>query len=114
MPTYKEGDIYRAFRDIDIDRNGFLEWHEYQSCLNFLTDLKLTDEEALTLNLLADLNGDGRIDYSDFMKHFEAIVYLIKFHNELQAHYDELPERLQERMQANSGQGLQTQPSVAE
>ena len=106
MPSYKEGDIYRAFRDIDIDRNGFLEWHEYQSCLNTLNELKLTDEEALTLNLLADINGDGRIDYSDFMKHFESIVYLIKFHNELQAHYDELPERLQERMQANSGQGL--------
>jgi len=28
------------------------------------------------------------------MKHFEDIVFLIKFHNELQAHYDELPERL--------------------
>jgi len=32
------------------------------------------------------------------MKHFEDIMFLIKFHNELQAHYDELPERLQERM----------------
>jgi len=34
------------------------------------------------------------------MKHFESVVYEIKFHNELQAHYDELPERMQERMQA--------------
>jgi len=35
------------------------------------------------------------------MKHFEEILYVIKFHNELQAHYDELPERLQEKMAAN-------------
>lgn len=54
----------------------------------------MTKEEALTLNLLADIDGNGRIDYQEFMKHFEEILFLIKFHNELQSHYDELPERL--------------------
>jgi hypothetical protein len=43
------------------------------------------------------------------MKHFEEIVYLIKFHNELQAHYDELPERLQERLNANNQQASTAQ-----
>jgi len=48
------------------------------------------------------VDGDGKIDYQEFMKHFEEIMYMIKFHYELQAHYDELPERLQERMNATS------------
>lgn len=64
MPVYRDGDIFKAFRTIDVDRNGFLEWYEYQSCLEHLGDqLNLTKEEALTLNLLADVDGDGRIDY---------------------------------------------------
>lgn len=29
MPAYKDGDIFAAFRAIDVDRNGFLEWYEY-------------------------------------------------------------------------------------
>ena len=45
------------------------------------------------MNLLADIDGDGRIDYQEFMKHFEEIVFMIKYHNALQAFYDELPER---------------------
>lgn len=63
MPVFKEGDIFAAFRAIDVDRNGFLEWYEYQACLEKSTVLGLTKQEALTLNLLADLNGDGKIDY---------------------------------------------------
>ena len=46
-----------------------------------------------------DRSGDGRIDYQEFMKHFRDIVYMIKFHNELQQHYDELPERMAEKQQ---------------
>lgn len=108
MPVYKDGQIFAAFREFDIDRNGFLEWDEYQQCLDGLKELGLTAEESLTLNLLADVDGSGRIDYQEFMKHFEEIVYILKFNNELQAHYDELPERLQERMaqqQAMPAQG---------
>lgn len=100
MPQYNEKNVFAAFRAYDIDFNEFLEWQEYQQCLENLTELNLTKEEALSVNLLADIDGNGRIDYQEFMKHFEDILYLIKFHNELQAHYDELPERLQERMQA--------------
>ena len=106
MPAYKDGDCFAAFREFDVDRNGFLEWGEYQECLEDWIDLGLNKNEALTLNLLADIDGNGRIDYQEFMKHFEDIVFLIKFHNELQAHYDELPERLQERMQQSNQQSI--------
>jgi len=63
MPTIKPGDVFAAFRKQDIDANCFLEWHEYQTCLEKLTELNLTTEEALTLNLVADIDGNGRIDY---------------------------------------------------
>lgn len=63
MPDYKEGAVFAAFRAFDVDRNGFLEWQEYQQCLESLKELNLTKEESLTLNLLADVDGDGRIDY---------------------------------------------------
>lgn len=42
MPVYKDGQIFAAFREFDIDRNGFLEWDEYQQCLDGLTELGLT------------------------------------------------------------------------
>lgn len=101
MPQYLDGNVFKTFRKIDVDKNGFLEWNEYAMCFETLSELGMTAEEILTVVLLADIDGTGRIDYSEFMKHFESIVFLIKFHNELQAHYDELPERLQERLHQN-------------
>lgn len=93
LPIYKDGVVFAAFRSFDIDYNGFLEWHEYQQCLTKLAELELSAEEVISLNLLADIDGDGRIDYQEFMKHFEDLVYMIKHHNALQAFYDDLPER---------------------
>jgi hypothetical protein len=63
MPVYKDGNVFAAFRAKDTDYNRFLEWHEYQQCLEELTELNLTKEEALSLNLHADIDGNGRIDY---------------------------------------------------
>jgi Ca2+-binding EF-hand superfamily protein len=63
LPVYKDGVVFAAFRSFDIDYNGFLEWNEYQQCLTKQQELELTTEEVITLNLLADLDGDGRIDY---------------------------------------------------
>ena len=30
----------------------------------------LTRQEIITLSLIADFDGDGRIDFQEFMKHF--------------------------------------------
>ena len=39
--------------------------------------------------LIADIDGNQRIDYQEFMKHFKDTLFLVKFHAELQALYDE-------------------------
>jgi len=31
----------------------------------------------------ADLNGDGKIDYEEFMKHYKEIMNLIKYNEQL-------------------------------
>lgn len=49
----------------------------------------MTVPECYTLNLLADVQGDGKIDYPEFMKHFKDILFLLKFHAYLQSLYDE-------------------------
>ena len=38
--------------------------------------------------LIADIDGNQRIDYQEFMKHFKDTLYLVKFHAELQTLYD--------------------------
>lgn len=43
----------------------------------------------MTLALSADVDGTGRIDYQEFMKHFKSALFWVKFNNELQAMYDE-------------------------
>ena len=63
MPKYNEITLFAKLRDCDRDSNGFLEWNEYQACLIQIQELGLTTEECFTLNLLADVDGDGKIDY---------------------------------------------------
>ena len=70
MPKYDENVLFAAFRRFDADHNGFLEWNEYQNCLQGLKELGLTIPECYALNLLADISGNGKIDYPEFMKHF--------------------------------------------
>ena len=66
--------------------NGFLSVHEYVACLKD-SDLGLEDFEIITLSMSADINGDGRIDYEEFMKHFTQNLRMIRFHHSLQEAY---------------------------
>jgi hypothetical protein len=47
----------------------------------------LTEAEIITLGLSADINGDGRIDYEEFMKHFQDCLKLIRLQSTLQEAY---------------------------
>ena len=62
-------DLFKLFKKYDRNQNGFLEINEYIQCMKD-SEVKLTEPEIITLGLSADINGDGRIDYEEFMKHF--------------------------------------------
>lgn len=48
----------------------------------------LTEHEIVTLGLNADINGDGRIDYEEFMKHFQDCLKLVRTSQHLQDAYN--------------------------
>jgi Ca2+-binding EF-hand superfamily protein len=50
-------------------------------------NVNLSEPEIITLALNADINGDGRIDYEEFMKHFQDCLKLIRLQNTLQDAY---------------------------
>jgi len=41
-------------------------------------NINLTDHEIITVGLCADINADGRIDYEEFMKHFNEILKMLR------------------------------------
>ena len=75
------------FKKFDRNQNGFLEITEYIECLKN-SDIKLTEPEIITLGLSADINGDGRIDYEEFMKHFQDCLKMIRIQQALQEAYE--------------------------
>ena len=84
-------DLFKLFKKYDRNQNGFLEIYEYIQCLRE-SNLDLADHEIITLGLNADINADGRIDYEEFMKHFQDCLKIVRFHNNLQNAYNEYKE----------------------
>ena len=50
--------------------------------------MQLSEPEIVTLCLNADINGDGRIDYEEFMKHFHDCLKLVRVQQTLQDAYN--------------------------
>ncbi len=66
------------FKKYDRNQNGFLEIAEYIDCL-MEGGVGLTKNEIITIGLTSDINGDGRIDYEEFMKHFSEALRQVRF-----------------------------------
>ena len=71
--VYSEDKIQAAFRRFDKDHNGYLTASELRIALqdNFCPGMKrvaeaLTDDDVQEVMSEADLNGDGKISYSEF------------------------------------------------
>ncbi|CAF1674220.1 unnamed protein product, partial [Didymodactylos carnosus] len=59
-------ELFRAFQVFDIDQNGFITLEELRTTLIAFGD-RPTEEDAADMISEADLDGDGRINYDEFV-----------------------------------------------
>ena len=50
-------------------------------------DIDLTKEEVITVAMAADLNGDGEVDFEEFMKHFPTVLNMIQYNKHMNSVY---------------------------
>eukprot|EP00949_MAST-11_sp_MAST-11-sp1_P004691 g4691.t1 len=65
--TDSEEEIMEAFKVFDKDGNGFISAAELRHIMTNLGE-KLTDEEVDEMIREADIDGDGQINYEEFVK----------------------------------------------
>uniref|UniRef100_J3N5U2 Calmodulin-like protein 1 n=1 Tax=Oryza brachyantha TaxID=4533 RepID=J3N5U2_ORYBR len=65
--TEAEDDIRDAFRVFDKDQNGFITADELRHVMTNLGD-RISDDELAEMLHEADGDGDGQIDYNEFVK----------------------------------------------
>ena len=65
--TDSEEEILEAFKVFDKDGNGFISAAELRHVMTNLGE-KLTDEEVDEMIREADIDGDGQINYEEFVK----------------------------------------------
>ena len=72
--TDSEEELKEAFRVFDKDQNGFISAAELRHVMTNLGE-KLTDEEVDEMIREADVDGDGQINYEEFVKVMMAKWY---------------------------------------
>jgi len=70
-PSDNEEELLMAFKVFDRDGNGFISASELRHVMNNLGE-KLTDDELNEMIVEADLDGDGQINYSEFVRVMQA------------------------------------------
>merc|ERR1719410_3246131 len=65
--TEGEEELSEAFKVFDRDGNGFISSAEVHLVMTNLGE-KLTDEEVSEMDRAADVDGDGQINYDEFVK----------------------------------------------
>jgi len=91
-------ELFRTFKKYDRNMNGTLDFAEYTQCLTECPDIDLSKQEIITVAMAADLNGDGEVDFEEFMKHFPNILNLIEYNKQMHAKYLEI---MQEEIKRN-------------
>ena len=67
VDTDSEEEILEAFKVFDKDGNGFISAAELRHIMTNLGE-KLSDEEVDEMIREADIDGDGQINYEEFVK----------------------------------------------
>ncbi len=68
-----EGDMLRdAFKTFDKDGSGKISKDELKNVVTSYGKMKMTDEDAEDMLRAADFDGDGLINYEEFVKMFTA------------------------------------------
>ena len=76
-----EEEIREAFRVFDKEGNGFIATAELAGVLQNIGDV-LSEEETDELIAEADMDGDGNINYEEFVAMlFREVVFLSNLHN---------------------------------
>ena len=65
--TCNDDDVISAFRVFDRNRSGFIPAADLREIMRNL-DQKLTENEMNEIIKMADIDGDGRIDYEEFIQ----------------------------------------------
>merc|ERR1719454_2107781 len=56
------------FQEFDDDGNGFIEAHELKAKLTEMSGEQVTDEEVQDMIRQVDMDGDGKINFEEFVK----------------------------------------------
>ena len=64
-----------------------MEIQEYADCLR-KEKINLKESEVITIAISADINGDHRIDYEEFMLFFHSVLKMIRFQEIVQEQYN--------------------------
>ena len=74
---FDEFELFGEFKKMDNERKGYLEVKRYKDCL-YKRGLNLSENELNVFSLFADIEEDNKIDYEEFMKHFEHTLKMVK------------------------------------
>ncbi|XP_058105407.1 calmodulin-1-like [Magnolia sinica] len=70
--TDAEEELREAFRVFDRDQNGYISANELRHVMINLGE-KLTDEEVEQMIREADMDGDGQVNYEEFVRMMMAV-----------------------------------------
>jgi Ca2+-binding EF-hand superfamily protein len=72
IPGVDEQDLRRAFRDLDLDKDGHINHRDLRTFLEASGE-RPTDEEINEMIQLADLGRDGSVHFGEFIELFKSL-----------------------------------------